>query len=46
MRKKFQKEAKKRERLFLLFTYSKIVAEITMIIGVFVFIWFVLRRWV
>ena len=46
MRPKQKKEAEKRAKYFLLMTWARIVAEITIIIGFFIFIWFVIRGYI
>ena len=45
MRAKQKIEAEKRAKYFLLLTYSRIIAEITIIIGIFIFIYFVVIRY-
>ena len=45
MRKKQKIEAEKRAKYFLLLTTARIVAEITIIIGFFIVIYFILRRY-
>ncbi|MBW2989153.1 hypothetical protein KY358_02420 [Candidatus Woesearchaeota archaeon] len=44
MRARQKKEAELRARYFMLFTIAKIIAEITIIIGFFIFVYFVARR--
>ena len=43
MRARQKREAEKRAKYFLFLTYSRIIAEITIIIGIFIFIYFVIR---
>jgi len=45
MRVKHKREAEQRAKYFFLFTTARIVAEITIIIGVFIFIYFIIRRY-
>jgi len=43
MRSKQKKEAEKRAKYFLLLTYARIFAEITIIIGFFIMIYLLIR---
>jgi|TARA_B100001971_G_C18052838_1_gene463779 hypothetical protein len=43
MRSRLKREAEKRARLFIYLTTARIVAEITIIIGIFIFIYFVIK---
>jgi len=45
MRPRQKKEAEKRAKYFLLLTTARIVAEITIIIGFFIFVYFIIRRY-
>jgi len=45
MKLKQKKEAEKRAKWFMTLTWARIVAEITIIIGFFIFIWFLVRRY-
>jgi len=45
MRQRQKREAEKRAKYFLLLTYARIVAEITIIIGIFIFLYFIIRRY-
>lgn len=45
MRLRQKKEAEKRAKYFLIVTVAGIVAEITIIIGFFIFILFILKRY-
>jgi len=45
MRPKQKKEAEKRAKYFLLLTTARIVAEITIIIGFFIFVYFIIRMY-
>jgi len=44
MRLRQRKEAEQRARYFLFFSIARIVAEITIIIGIFIFIYFIIRK--
>ncbi len=46
MRAKQKREAEKRAKYFLLFTMARIVAEITIIIGFFIFIFFIIKKYI
>jgi len=46
MRLKQKKEAEKRAKWFMTLTWARIVAEITIIIGFFIFLWFLVKGWV
>jgi len=46
MRPRQKKEAEKRAKYFLLLTTARIVAEITIIIGIFIFFYFMIRSYV
>lgn len=45
MRLKQKREAEKRAKYFLFFTIAGITAEITIIIGFFIFVYFIIRRY-
>ena len=44
MRAKQKKEAEQRAKYFIFLTVAKIVAEITIIIGFFIFVYFAIKR--
>lgn len=44
MRPKQKKEAEKRAKQFMLLTTARIVSEITIIIGFFIIVYFLIRR--
>ncbi len=44
MRARQKKEAEQRAKYFLVLTIAKIVAEITIIIGFFIFVYFMIRK--
>lgn len=46
MRPRQKKEAEKRAKQFLLLTTARIVAEITIIIGFFIVVYFIIRKYV
>ncbi len=46
MRKKQKIEAEKRAKYFLILTTARIVAEITIILGFFIVIYFLLRTYI
>lgn len=45
MKVKQKKETEKRAKYFLLLTIARIVAEITIIIGFFIFVYFIIKRY-
>ena len=45
MRSRQKKEAEKRAKYFLVLTIAGIVAEITIIIGFFIFVYFMIRMY-
>ena len=45
MRARQKKEAEKRAKWFLWMTWARIVAEITIIIGFFIFLYFIIRKY-
>lgn len=45
MRPKQKREAEQRAKHFLFLTTARIVAELTIIIGIFIFIYFIIRRY-
>jgi hypothetical protein len=45
MKSRQKKQAEKRAKYFFLLTIARIVAEITIIIGFFIFIYFMVRRY-
>ncbi len=45
MRLKQKMEAEQRAKYFLLLTMARIVAEITIILGFFIFVYFIIRRY-
>ncbi len=46
MRPRQKKEAEKRAKQFLLLTTARIVAEITIIIGFFIVVYFIIRKYI
>jgi hypothetical protein len=45
MRQGQKKEAEQRARLFLVMSIARIIAEITIIIGFFIFIFFIIKKY-
>jgi len=45
MRARQKKEAEQRAKYFLMITIARIVAEITIILGFFIFVYFVIKRY-
>ncbi len=46
MRPKQKKEAEKRAKQFLVLTTARIVSEITIIIGFFIVVYFIIRKYI